>query len=146
MFNEILVAFLIVAVCVLVHVAGILLIAELLLNRRGYLEQKHARTYHAIVMILVFSGILTLHITETIVWAGFYYANALFSDFETSIYFSMTSYTTIGYGDVLLPRNWRLLGVIQGVTGVLLCGISTAFFFAVMTAMFQIRVNARIKQ
>jgi hypothetical protein len=146
MFNEILVAFLIVAVCVLVHVAGILLMAELLLNRRGYLEQKHARTYHAIVMILVFSGILTLHITETIVWAGFYYANALFSDFETSIYFSMTSYTTIGYGDVLLPRNWRLLGVIQGVTGVLLCGISTAFFFAVMTAMFQIRVSARIKQ
>jgi len=146
MLNELLVAAMIVAVCVLVHVVGILLMAELLLKRRDYLEQKDARMQHATVMILVFSGILLLHITETIVWAGFYYANALFSDFETSLYFSLTSYTTIGYGDVLLPRNWRLLGVIQGVTGVLLCGISTAFFFAVMTAMFQIRVNARIKQ
>lgn len=136
----------IVAVCLLIHVAGILLMAELLLDRRDYFAEKDARTHHAIVMILVFSGILTLHITETIVWAAFYYANALFSDFETSLYFSLTSYTTIGYGDVLLPRNWRLLGVIQGVTGVLLCGISTAFFFAVMTAMFQIRVSARIKQ
>ena len=146
MLNEILVAAVVVAVCVLVHVAGILLMAELLLDRRVYLEQKDARMHHAIVMILVFSGILTLHITETIVWAVFYYANALFSDFETSLYFSLTSYTTIGYGDVLLPRNWRLLGVIEGVTGVLLCGISTAFFFAVITAMFQIRVSARIKQ
>jgi len=146
MLNEILVAAIIVAVCVLVHVVGLLLMAELLLIRRDRLEQRDARTHHAIIMILVFSGILVLHITETIVWAGFYYANALFSDFETSLYFSLTSYTTIGYGDVLLPRNWRLLGVIQGVTGVLLCGISTAFFFAVMTAMFQIRMTTRIKQ
>ena len=146
MLNEILVAAIVVAVCVLVHVVGILLMAELLLDRRVFLEQKDARTHHAFVMILIFSGILTLHITETIVWAVFYYVNALFSDFETSLYFSLTSYTTIGYGDVLLPRSWRLLGVIEGVTGVLLCGISTAFFFAVMTAMFQIRVSARLKQ
>jgi hypothetical protein len=120
--------------------------AELLLNRRNHLERRDARMYHAIVMILVFSGILLLHILETIVWAGFYYVRALFSDFETSLYFSLTSFTTIGYGDVLLPRRWRLLGPIEGITGVLLCGISTAFFFAVITAMFQIRVNARVKQ
>jgi len=51
------------------------------------------------------------------------------------------SYTAIGYGDVVLPQNWRLLGAIQGVLGVLLCGLSTAFIFAVMNAMFKARMQ-----
>jgi len=132
MLNEILVAAIIVAVCVLVHVVGLLLMAELLLIRRDRLEQRDARTHHAIIMILVFSGILVLHITETIVWAGFYYANSLFSDFETSLYFSLTSYTTIGYGDVLLRQEWRILGAIEGATGILMIGWSTAFLVSVL--------------
>ena len=95
----------------------------------------------ASLMILLFSGIIFLHVTETSLWAIFYYASSLFKDFETSLYFSLTSYTTIGYGDVLLPQKWRLLGAIEGISGVLLCGISTAFIFAVMSAMFQNRLQ-----
>lgn len=115
--------------------------AEWLLQRRDYLERKHARLRFGIVMILLFSGIMLLHTVETGMWAAFYYAQGLFKDFETSLYFSLTSYTTIGYGDVLLPQRWRLLGAIEGVSGVLLCGISTAFIFAVMSAMFQMRIQ-----
>ena len=139
MLNEISVAALIVSVCLLLHVAGLLLMAEWLLRHRRYLERKGARIVFGIVMILLFSGIMLLHTIETGLWAGFYYTRELFQNFETSLYFSLTSYTTIGYGDVLLPQRWRLLGAIEGISGVLLCGISTAFIFAVMSAMFQMR-------
>jgi len=115
--------------------------AEWLLRRREYLEQKGARMRYASLLVLLFLGIMLLHVTETSMWAVFYYSRALFKDFETSLYFSLTSYTTIGYGDVLLPQRWRLLGAIEGVTGVLFCGISTAFIFAVMTAMLQSRIR-----
>jgi hypothetical protein len=54
---------------------------------------------------------------EIAIWAAFYFGNSLFSDFETALYFSTTSYTTIGFGDVVLPRAWRMLGGIEGVTG-----------------------------
>jgi len=141
MLNEILLAGLIVSVCLLLHVAGLLIMAEWLLQRRDYLERKGARMRYAIIMILLFSGIMLLHVTETSMWAAFYYTRALFNDFETSLYFSLTSYTTIGYGDVLLPQKWRLLGAIEGISGVLLCGISTAFIFAVISATFQIRLH-----
>lgn len=87
-----------------------------------------------------------LHITEASIWAGFYYSQELFKDFESSMYFSLTSYTTIGYGDVLLPEKWRLLGAIEGVSGVLLCGVSTAFIFAVISAMLQIRLQQQQQQ
>ena len=141
MLTEISVAAMIVSVCLLLHVTALLFMAELLLRHRGYLEQRGARKRYAFLMILLFSGIMFLHIVETSLWAVFYYTRTLFTDFETCLYFSLTSYTTIGYGDVLLPQRWRLLGAIEGITGVLLCGISTAFFFAVMTAMFQIRIQ-----
>jgi len=145
MLTEISVAAMIVAVCLLLHVVGVLVMAEWLLQHRGYLERKSARMSYAMLLILLFSGIMFLHVTETTLWAAFYYTRALFNDFETSLYFSLTSYTTIGYGDVLLPQRWRLLGAIEGVSGVLLCGISTAFIFAVMSALFQIRLASAQK-
>jgi voltage-gated potassium channel len=145
MLNEIAIAGLIVAVCLLLHVAVLLLMAEWLLQHRKFWERKGGRIRYAILMILLFSGIMLLHTIETGIWAGFYYARALFEDLETSFYFSLTSYTTIGYGDVLLPQRWRLLGAIEGISGVLLCGISTAFIFAVMSAMFQIRMQQQTR-
>ena len=142
MLTEISVAALIVAVCLLLHVAGLMLMAEWLLKRREYVEKKGARMRYGVVLVLLFLGIMFLHVTETSLWAVFYYSRGLFKDFETSLYFSLTSYTTIGYGDVLLPQRWRLLGAIEGVTGVLFCGISTAFIFAVMSAMLQSRLRS----
>ena len=143
MFNELVIAVVIVSVSLVIHMAGILLMAKWLLHRREELEQSLNRRRFVVLMITLFAAILLLHVIQTSIWAMFYYTQELFSDFETSLYFSMVSFTTIGYGDVLLPRNWRLLGVIEGFSGVLLCGVSTAFIFAVVNAIFQARLRQR---
>lgn len=146
MLNELAIALAIVSVSLVIHMAGILLMAEWLLRKRDEIEQSVSRRYFAVLMVMLFAGILLLHLIQTSLWAVFYYTQELFSDFETSLYFSMVSFTTIGYGDVLLPRNWRLLGVIEGFSGVLLCGVSTAFIFAVINAIFQSRLRQRSNQ
>ncbi|HET9710261.1 MAG TPA: ion channel [Pyrinomonadaceae bacterium] len=143
MLSELVIAAAIVAVCLIIHIAGILLMAEWLLRRREYLEQTARRHHFVVLIVTLFAGIVILHVAQTSLWAAFYYAQGLFSDFETSLYFSMVSFTTIGYGDVLLPRTWRLLGVIEGFSGVVLCGVSTGFIFAVINAMFQARLRQR---
>ena len=129
------------AVCVFVHITGILVMAEWVFQHREYLERTASKRRSALLLIVLFSGVMVLHITETSLWAVFYYTQELFKDFESSLYFSLTSYTTIGYGDVLLPQRWRLLGAIEGISGVLLCGVSAGFMFAVISAMFQIRLR-----
>ncbi|HEX6650726.1 MAG TPA: ion channel [Pyrinomonadaceae bacterium] len=141
MFNEIVTAAVIVSVCLIIHTAGVLLMAEWLLQRREHIERNAGSRHFALVLVALFAGIMFLHVVETSLWATFYYVQNLFTDFETSLYFSMVSFTTIGYGDVLLPRNWRLLGVIEGFSGVLLCGVSTGFVFAVINAMLQFRLG-----
>ena len=142
MLTEISIAGVIVFICLLIHVAGLLFIAEWLLQHRQHLERSRAGIHLSLLMFILFSGIMLLHVGETTIWATFYHRRELFPDFETSLYFSLVSYTTIGYGDVLLPQRWRLLGALEGVSGVLLCGISTAFIFAVMNAMFKARIRA----
>lgn len=127
--------------CLLLHVVGILVISEWLLHRREVLEQTTRMSGYGILLLFLFSLLLLLHLTETTGWALFFYKRGLFTDFETSLYFSLGSYTTVGYGDVLLPQRWRLLAGIEAITGVLLCGVSTAFIFAVMNGVVQKRMR-----
>jgi ion channel len=143
MVKELVVAFVIVAVCLLLHVSSIVVLAEWLVDQRSKREGQLHTLGYMVLLITAFSGIILLHMIEIAIWAGFYSQRSLLPDFETCLYFSTTSYTTIGYGDVVLPRAWRMLGGIEGVTGVLLCGLSSAFVFAIVNAMFQMRVQRR---
>jgi hypothetical protein len=139
MLKEILIALGILGICLIVHVMGLVFLGEQLVRRREKIEQRKTFFYTSLILIVVFSLVILLHLTEACVWAILYYERGLFPDFETSLYFSMQSYSTVGYGDVPLPRDWRLLGTVEGVAGVLLCGLSAAFLFAIVNAIFRFR-------
>ena len=141
MLRDIVVSCIIVGICVEIHTAGLVVLAERVLDRRSTLQRLGAWA-HGAVMLAVFAAVIILHMIETAIWAGFYLWWDLFHDFETAWYFSLTSYTTIGFGDVTLPERWRMLGGVEGFSGVLLCGISTAFIFVILNAM----VNDRVAQ
>ena len=79
-------------------------------------------------------AIITLHGLVILLWASFYRAQC-FSSWDLSFYFSASSYATVGYGDVILPANWRLLGPLESVTGVLMCGVSVCLLFALITRL-----------
>jgi len=143
MLRELMFAFAVVAVCVVIHTTGLVVFTEWLLRNRPKIEQRPGLVSQALLLILMFFFIIILHVVETGIWAVFYLRRELFADLETSLYFSLVSYTTIGYGDVVLPQNWRLLGGIEGLSGVLLCGISAAFFFAYVNGLLQIRMQSK---
>jgi hypothetical protein len=125
----------------MIHVTGILFLGEELLRHRQKIEARIGFGYAALVLISIFVAIIILHMSEAAIWAVFYQRAGLFKDFETSLHFSLQSYSTVGYGDVGLPEKWRLLGTIEGISGVLLCGMSAAFLFAIVNALFRFRVK-----
>jgi hypothetical protein len=121
------------------HTTVLVGLGEWLMGRREAFEMKKGTIRDTSYVIGIFSIITFLHLLEIGIWAIFYLNLALFEDYETSFYFSLGSYTTIGYGDVVLPKQWRLLGGIEGISGVLLCGLSTAFVFVMINAILEIR-------
>lgn len=60
------------------------------------------------------------------IWATAFFVLEHFHDFETSMYFAIVSYTTLGFGDVLLPQEWRLLGGMAATNGLIGAGLYTA--------------------
>ena len=114
-------------------------IAVLIRWARDSIERGVARlsALHAAVLMIRFSTlVIVLHFLQIFFWSVFYRWYCLPS-WETSFYFSATSYSTVGYGDVVLPRIWRLLGPVESVTGVLMCGISVSCLYVVATRLIE---------
>jgi len=141
MLVELFYAFTIVAICVVIHAVSMVYLLDWLHGQRSRIEKHEGVRTTTLLLILVFAVVMLLHLSHTGLWAGFYYWRGLFKDYETAFYFSLGSYTTIGYGDIVLPQQWRLLGGVEGISGVLLCGLSTAFIFGLINALFQIRIQ-----
>ena len=122
-------AWCLLALTVTIHAAGL---STLL--RRAALRLPDTR-FWSVTALLVWVAwwLLILHLVEISVWALFYWWQQCLPDVESSFYFSGVTYTTLGYGDLVLPKEWRLLAPVQGLTGILMCGLSTGFFFAVVT-------------
>ncbi len=126
MLVPLLIAFGLVCVTVLLHGLGTL---EAIAHLRRIWQRQRQRPGQLVAEVQIVRTVailLFLHLGEVLVWAAFYLVARILPDFETSVYFSITSYTTMGYSDVVLHAPWRLLGPIEGGVGILMFGWSTA--------------------
>ena len=86
--------------------------------------------------------LIHVHVLEIGLWALFYRFSHCFPDAESALYFSGSTYTSVGYGDLLLPMSWRILGPIESLTGMLMCGLSASAFFALVSRIVKARSEA----
>ena len=100
-------------------------------------SQKQPRPIWTLTRLV--SMLLGLHLIEMAVWAAAYTVAGVFPDFETSLYYSLKSYTTVGYGDVLPAPTWRLLGPIEAAVGILMLGWSTSIIVAAVQRIYNSR-------
>jgi hypothetical protein len=137
MFKLLLLLFILVSACVAIHGVGLVFGLRWL----GGIKPRHGHHFSMPAMfwilIRVVYGLMLLHILQIIVWAVCYQWNDCFPDFSTAFYYSATSYSTVGFGDVIPPENWRILGAIEAVTGILMFGWSTGVLFAVANRLLE---------
>jgi len=80
-------------------------------------------------------GIIAIHSVEIWLYALLYTGIGAFHHFEEALYFSTFTYAAIGYGDVLMPHDWRILGAIEGAVGIIMLGWSTAYLVSLLTQL-----------
>ena len=118
------------AVCVVVHAFGV---TAALRRLRAWILHDRAFGQMIQLLVLVSLWVVFLHLIEIAAWAALYAWRGAVDGFQSALYFSGVTYTTTGYGDIVLPREWRLVGAMEALTGILMCSWSTGFFFAVVS-------------
>ena len=99
-------------------------------------ETMRKRGWHPRLATLVFAGsvllMLCLHLAETIIWGLVLNKTGLISDLRDSFYFSANTYTTLGYGRMLLSYDWRELAPIMAISGLFTFAWTTSEMFNIV--------------
>ena len=117
----------------MIHLFGLAILTRVL--------RSHSRMFRRLrimpltLLLAATVGIIGIHTTEIWSYAALYLGVGALHHFEEALYFSTVSYASIGYGDVLLPHQWRILGAIEGGAGIIMLGLSTAYLVSLLTQL-----------
>ena len=108
------------------------------LRRQDRLGRIDAKFWYATwtlvgAMLILFVG----HMFQAGVWAVLFHQLGAFEEFETAFYHSAVNFSSLGYGDIVMPEELRLLGALEAAGGVLMFGLSTGVGFALINSMLQ---------
>jgi voltage-gated potassium channel len=126
---------LLVLVTVFIHATGTILFLKAMEAYRPFWERHGGILVNTLSLSWVVATLVILHILEIAVYACFYYWEGIVPNFETAGYFSITTYTTVGYGDVVLPKEWRTFGASEALVGILMTAWSTGLLITVVNSV-----------
>ncbi|HEX8840955.1 MAG TPA: potassium channel family protein [Sphingomicrobium sp.] len=115
------------------HLLGLAILTRIL--------RSHSRMFRRLrimpltLLLAATVGIIGIHTVEIWLYAALYLGLGALRHFEEALYFSTVTYASIGYGDVLLPHQWRILGAIEGAAGIIMLGWSTAYLVSLLTQL-----------
>src|SRR5262245_13372097 len=139
MIAKLLIASSLVAITVAIHAAGL----GMALSQALHSSERPQTRFWPITWLLIRIAwlLIVIHMVEIAVWALFFWWEKCLPDVESAFYFSGVTYATLGYGDLLLPKEWRLFGPLEALTGNLMVGLSIAFFFVVVSKKMLQRID-----
>ncbi|MEO8531412.1 MAG: potassium channel family protein [Deltaproteobacteria bacterium] len=138
MFVQIILGSSLILATVVISGASYLVMETLFMRFHNWLVRRPHAPKQMLVLCVAALWILMLVTIAVWIWAAAFRLLGIFPTLEASVYFALVSYTTLGFGDVLLPQDWRLLSGMLAANGLLNIGMSTAILIEVMR---QLRVN-----
>ncbi len=115
----------------LVHVGCTALVLAWLRSATGHHWSMRNNLTRSLVLGGLVLGMSLAAVTESTLWAFCYAAVGALPDLDASLYFSLVTYTTLGYGDLVLGEEWRPLAAFQAANGIIMFGWTTALIVAV---------------
>lgn len=128
---QLLVGGLVSAINIMIHslvTVGAIAIARSAGSKAG----QRARLHLMRMMVVTALALMTAHTIEIAVWALAYAIVGAAPEDSDLLDFAFVNYTTLGYGDVTPLEEWRLIGPMTAMNGILMFGWSTAVLFEVL--------------
>ncbi len=123
-----------IVLTVLIHVSGLLLISQRVVNGRVFHMIERHRPKVAFVVVVGATTLLAtgLHALEGLMWAGVYLFVGALPDYRSCVLYSANAMTSYGHTSLNLADHWHLMGAMEALNGWLLFELTTAFLFGVL--------------
>jgi voltage-gated potassium channel Kch len=144
MVERLLIGTALIGLTVSIHAVGSTFWLQFLIGR--YVDQDGNWHRKSILSVLISTALflLMLHVVQVVLWAVTYLAlpGIGLKTFGEAFYFSLVTFTTLGYGDITLGPEWRILSGIEAMNGILLFGWTTALLFSVVQRSWKLSHKA----
>ena len=134
--NQILIGTFMILVSVVFHITALVYLVKTLerINTSTQATDENFRIIFFLSAATLF--VVAVHVIEAWGWAAMYYMLGEFTEFNQSLYFSVVTVTTLGYGDITLSDRWQLLASFEAMGGLILFGVTVAFLFEILRPLF----------
>ena len=106
--------------------------------RRITVDALHLKTMGNIRLLMSVLLILMLgNLLQMSIWAVLFLRLGEFTEFYEAVYHSAVNYASLGYGDIVMSKTWKLLGPLEAVNGVLMCGMSAGVLMGILQAQIK---------
>ena len=133
--KNILVGIALILITILIHSAVTRYIIYLVRRKKNHNDKLLNFTNEFWIAVIVLNMFLTA-LLESSIWAFVYHWLGALPDFGSALYFSIVTFTTLGYGDITLSETWRLLASFEAALGIIVFGWSTAIVMAVVQKLY----------
>ena len=123
-----------------IHAGGMMLVMNTV--RYHFDQHKQVKRWRHSNMYLVSGTVLLMFfvsLLEVGIWAVAYMELGAIDEIEPAIYFSMVTFTTVGYGDIVIDDHWRLLASFEAANGIIMFGWTTAIVIAVVQRVYAVK-------
>lgn len=132
MWDQIAIGAALIVITIALAAFGFMLMEAALIRARRFLFKPPFRTKLFVLLVLVVLWILLVATSGVWLWAAVFVWLDLFATWEAAVYFALVTFTTLGFGDVLLPLEWRLLSGMAAINGLLIIGLQTAMLIELL--------------
>lgn len=139
-FTELGLGILVSGVCATIQSATLLALFSLLMRYFDRGENRFSMIVNNTIVLGIVWVLAMMHLVQVGIWAAVFRYLGCFQSFYQALYFSLMTYSTVGYGDLVAPDAWKLFCGVEAIMGVLMFGWSASFLFGTLSQFYKIRL------
>lgn len=140
MLLNIILGLVVIGLTVIIQAYGTILWVSKYDKQRNRLDSSNFKTHGTRLLISTAIFLIFIHLVQAAIWAllFMFLPDVIeFENFEKSMYFSLVTFTTLGYGEITISSTSRILAGLEAINGITLIGWSTAFMFAIFQELIR---------
>ena len=98
---------------------------------------------HMRPLLIVMIAMMLGNFVQISIWGVLFLCLDEFSELYEAVYHSAVNFTSLGYGDVVMSRRWKLLGPLEAANGVLMFGMTSAALMAILQHLIKVELEIR---